>query len=151
MAGLAVSASSLDAENNDLRKHICKLEAQLYTVKSYVNREVSVLTNKIESISNGFEKLLSNDFQLTLKKNTLLRKEKSKIEILKQNMSFLQNELLSKNEIIKLLMGKQSSVLYTMPKNSSPSENDSLIQRQSLHHLQPQSGQRDIHSRFQQS
>ena len=60
-------------------------------------------------------------------------------------MSFLQNELLSKNEIIKLLMGKQSSVLYTMPKNSSPSENCSLIQRQSLHHLQPHSGQRDIH------
>ena len=83
-------------------------------------------------------KWLSIDFEKK-KKNTFLGKEKSKIEILQQNMSFLQNELLSKNEIIKLLMGKQSSVLYTMPKNSSPSENCSPIQRQSLHHVQPQS------------
>ena len=45
----------------------------------------------------------------------------------------------------------QSSVLYTMPKNSSTSENYSPTQRQSLHRLQPQSEQHDIHSRFQQS
>ena len=40
----------------------------------------------------------------------------------------------------------QSSVLYTMPKDSSTSENYSLTQRQSLHHEQL-----EIHSRFQQS
>ena len=45
----------------------------------------------------------------------------------------------------------QSLVLYPMPKNSSTSENYSPTQRQSLHHLQPQSKQRDIYSRFQQS
>ena len=45
----------------------------------------------------------------------------------------------------------QSSVLYTMPKNSSTSENYSPTQRQSLHHLQPQSEQLNIHSYFQQS
>ena len=76
-------------------------------------------------------------------------KEKSKIEILQQIMTFLQNELLSKNEIIKSLMEIQSSVLYTIQKNSSTSENYSPTQRQALHHLQPQSKQRDIHSRFQ--
>ena len=38
-----------------------------------------------------------------------------------------------------------------MPKNSSTSENYSPNQRQSLHRLQPQSEQCDIHSRFQQS
>ena len=99
------------------------------------------MTNKIESISNDFEKRI----------NTLQGKEKSKIEILQQNMTFLQNELLSKNEIIKSLMEIQSSVLYAMPKSPSTSENYSPTQRQSLHHLQPQSEQRDIHSRFQQS
>ena len=66
-------------------------------------------------------------------------------------MTFLQNELLSKNEIIKSLMEIHSSVFYTMPKNSLTSENYSPIQRQSLHHLQPQFEQRNIHSRFQQS
>ena len=52
-------------ENNDLRKHISKLEAQLYAIKSYVNCQVSILTNKTESISNDFEKRI----------NTLLGKE----------------------------------------------------------------------------
>ena len=57
-----------NCENNDLRKHISKLEAQLSAVKSYVNCEVSILTNKIENISNEFEK----------KMNTLLGKENNK-------------------------------------------------------------------------
>ena len=101
------------------------------------------MTNKIESISNDFEKRI----------NTLLGKEKSKLEILQENMTLLQNELLCKNEIIKWLLEIQSSVLYTMPKNTSTSENYSPAQRQSLHHLQPQSEQRDVdvHSRFHQS
>ena len=114
-----------NCENNDLRKHISKLEAQLYAIKSYVNCEVSILTNKIESISNDFEKRI----------NTLLGKEKSKLEILQQNMTLLQNELLSKNEIIKSLIEIQSSILYTMPKNTSTSENYSPTQPQSLYHL----------------
>ena len=95
-----------NCEKNDLRKHISKLEAQLSAVKSYVNCEVSILTNKIESISNDFEQRINN----------LLGKEKSKLEILQQNMTLLQNELLSKNEIIKSLIEIQSSILYTMPK-----------------------------------
>ena len=47
----------------------------------------------------------------------------------------------------------QSSVLYTMPKINSTSENYSPTQCKSLHHLQPQSEQRDVdvHSRFEQS
>ena len=58
-----------NCENNDLRKHICKPEAQLSTIKSYVNCEVSILTDKIGSISNDFEKRIS----------TLPGKENSKI------------------------------------------------------------------------
>ena len=83
-----------NCENDDLKKHISKLEARLSAVKSYVNCEVSILTNKIESISNDFEKRI----------NTLLEKEKSKLEILQQNMILLQNESLSKNKIIKSLI-----------------------------------------------
>ena len=132
-----------NCENNDLKKHISKLEAQLSAIKSYINCEVSVLTNKIESISNDFKQRI----------NTLLGKEKSKIEILQQNMTFLKNELLSKNEIIKSLMEIQSFVLHTMPKNTFTSEYYSPTQRQSLRYLQSQSEQRDVdvHSRFQRS
>ena len=130
-----------NCENNDLKKHISKLEAHLSAIKSYINCEVSILTKKIESISNYFEKRIT----------TLLGKEKSKLEILQQNMTLLQNEL-SKNEIIKSLIEIQSSILYRMPKNTSTSENYSHTQSQSLHHLLPQSEQRDAdaHSRCQQ-
>ena len=83
----------------------------------------------------------------------MLGKEKSKTEILQQNMTLLQNKLLSKNEIIKSLMEIQLSVLYTIQKNTSKSENYGPTQRQSLDHLQPLPEQRDVdvHSRFQQS
>ena len=89
-------------ENNDLNKHISKLEARLSAIKRYINCEVSILTNKIESISNDFEKRIT----------TLLGKEKSKSKILQQNMTLLQSELLPKNEIIKSLIEIQSSILY---------------------------------------
>ena len=94
-----------NCENNDLKKHISKLEAQLSAIKSYINCEVSILTNKIESISNDFEKRIK----------TLLGKEKSKLEILQQNMALLQNELLSKNGVKKSIIEIQFSILYTMP------------------------------------
>ena len=61
-----------NCENNDLRKRICKLEAQLSIIKSYVNCEVLILTNITESISNDFEKRIS----------TFQGKEKSKIGVL---------------------------------------------------------------------
>ena len=94
-----------NCENNDLKKHISKLEAQLSAIKSYMNFEISILTNKIESISNDFEKRIK----------ALLGKEKSKLEILQQNMALLQNELLSKNGVKKSIIEIQFSILYTMP------------------------------------
>ena len=60
-----------NCENNDLRKHICKLEAQLPAIKSYVNCEVSILTNKIESISNEFENY-STIYNLSLNNVTFI-------------------------------------------------------------------------------
>ena len=94
-----------NCENNDLKKHISKLEAQLSAIKSYMNFEISILTNKIESISNDFEKRIK----------ALLGKEKSKLEILQQNMALLQNELLSKNGVKKSIIEIKFSILYTMP------------------------------------
>ena len=62
----------------NVRKYICKLEAQLCAIKSYVNCKFSILTYKIESISNDCLKII----------NSLLEKEKRKIGFLKQNMTF---------------------------------------------------------------
>ena len=45
-----------NCQNNDLKMHISKLEAQVSAIKIYVNCEVLILTNKIESISNDFDK-----------------------------------------------------------------------------------------------
>ena len=48
-----------NCETNNLKKHICKLEAQLSAIQSYVNWVVLILTNKCESISNDFEKRIN--------------------------------------------------------------------------------------------
>ena len=68
-----------NCKTSNLRKHICNLEAQLSVIKSYVNCEISILTNKIESVSNDFEKTIK----------VLQGKQNSNIEILKQNNAFL--------------------------------------------------------------
>ena len=62
----------------------------------------------IESISNEFRKRI----------NILHGKENSNKEILKQNIAFLQNELSSKNEIIKSLIEIQFILL--LPKGIYP-------------------------------
>ena len=63
-----------NCENNDLRKQICQHEAQLSSIKSYVNCDVSILTNRTESILNEFEKRI----------NFLQGKEKNKIKHFKK-------------------------------------------------------------------
>ena len=67
-----------------------------------------IITSAIETI-RGKSKRPDIDSEKRI--NIFQGKEKSEIEILQQNMTFLQIELLSKNEIIKLLMKMQSSVL----------------------------------------
>ena len=49
-----------NCKTNNLRKHICKLEIyHLSAIKGYFNCKVSILTNKIEYISNDFEKRIN--------------------------------------------------------------------------------------------
>ena len=63
-----------NCENNDLRKQICQHEAQLSYIKSYVNCEVSILTNRTESILDEFGKRI----------NFLQGKERNKIKLFKR-------------------------------------------------------------------
>ena len=81
-----------------------QIEAQLSALKSYVNCEISSLHSKIESISQSL--------QVTLK--VFQERENKTNEIFHQNMTFLQNELLTKNEIIKSLTETQTTILEAL-------------------------------------
>ena len=130
----------INYETKNLRKHIYKLESENCL------QWKAMLTVRFQSWLTK-----SNPFKWLWKKDKhFVEKRKINREFLKQNIAFLQNELSSINEITKLLMEMQWSVLYTIPKNSSTFENYNHTQCKSLHHLQPQSEQREIHARFQQ-
>ena len=77
-----------------------KLEAELSGIKSCIKYEFSNLTQKIGSVKQNVYETLKDIEQRV--KNT---------KILKDHLLFLQNELISKNEIIKSLMDTQSAAV----------------------------------------
>lgn len=77
-----------------------KLEAELSSIKSYIKCEISILTQKIDSVKQNVYETRKDKEQRV--KNT---------EILKDHLLFLQNELSSKYEITESLMDTQSAVL----------------------------------------
>ena len=83
------------------RSKISKIEAQLIALKSYVKYETSPLHSKIESTSQRL--------QVTLK--VFQERENKTNEIFLRNTTFSQNELLTKNEIIKSLNETETAIL----------------------------------------
>ena len=82
---------------NSSKNDILKVEAQLSALKSYVNCELSILRDQIESFTEYTKMLLSH--------------ENRNIDALHDNIAFLQNESTEKNKIIKSLMETQTAVL----------------------------------------
>ena len=82
-----------------------KIEAQLSSLKSYVSCEIFSLYSQIKSISQVSLQVILKVFQ---------ERETKINEIFHQNMTFLQNELLTKNEIIKSLSKAQTSILEAL-------------------------------------
>ena len=74
--------------------------------------------NKIDRIIETFNKTISNF-------------EAKPYEILQDNIEFLQNELRSKDEIIKPLMENQTAVLENLPLSKPPqqTENNTSFQK----------------------
>ena len=70
-----------------IEKNTLKIEAQLSILKSYVDCGPSALTSKIDVFPNSINIFLSD----------LQNKERSQIEVLKKNITFLQNEIKSKD------------------------------------------------------
>ena len=86
-----------------------KIEAQLIAMKSYIKCEISNIGQKIKSLCECF--------------NGVKETEKSN-EVLQKNVTFLQNELIKKDEIIKSLLETQTSILETVLKPSVEEEKE---------------------------
>ena len=81
-----------------------KIEALITALKSYVSCEISMIHDKLTSFCEHINKKLSN----------LNYRGDKHLESLQDNISFLQKELLTKNEIIKSLTETQTVVLDTI-------------------------------------
>ena len=97
-----------------------KLEVQFSAIKSYVIREISALVQKIEQISESLNNLKQND-----NRNT---------DMLKNNISFLKQELRSKDELIKSLMDPQIMVFETISKQNQFKRLDENLRNVLQHH-----------------
>ena len=96
-----------DINNPTRRNNAWKYEAKISALKSYVQCKLSILHNKIDRFMETFNKTISNF-------------ETKPYEILQDNIEFLQNELRSKDEIIKTLMETQTAVLENLPLSKPP-------------------------------
>ena len=136
------------------QKNILKIEAQLWALKSYVDCELSALASKIDFFSDSVKNTLS-DLQDK-------EQEDSQIEVLKKNITLLQNEIKSKDTIIESLLETQKTLTKHLsnqiPKSFPSIENHSqqqLRQHQDYyqHHRQHQRqySQDQAHLHLQQS
>ena len=94
-------------------------------LKIHVKCELSTLANKTEKMSLNLWKMVDAQ-QESVNKN---------VELLQQNISYLQKELTSKNEIIKSLLDVQSTLIESLNK---PTVNEFRIPRPTM---EPQQNQ----------
>ena len=127
-----------------------KIEALITALKSYVSCEMSMINVKLTSFCEHMNKAIGN----------FNNREDKNLESLQDNISFLQKELLMKNEIIKSLTETQSVVLDTIStlqrmlianKNSSDApETPSNTALVTHHHHQQQQQQQQQQQHQQQ-
>ena len=74
------------------------MEAKVSALKGYIDCEISILNSKVDQFIESFKETTKIE-----------KRESSSIEILQENIRFLQKELLAKNDLIKPLMETQSA------------------------------------------
>ena len=82
-----------------LTKHSDK--AKFSALKFYIDCEISILNSKADQFIESLKETITK----------IEKRESSSIEILQQNIHFLQKELLAKNDLIKSLMETQTVAL----------------------------------------
>ena len=70
------------------------MEAKLFALKGYIDREISILKSKVDKFVESLKEAITK----------IEKCDSSSIEILQENIHFLQKELLAKNDLIKPLM-----------------------------------------------
>ena len=87
---------------SSLTKHSDKafmnMEAKVSALKGYIDCEISILNSKVDQFIESFKETTKIE-----------KRESSSIEILQENIRFLQKELLAQNDLIKHLMETQSA------------------------------------------
>ena len=83
------------------KKAFMNMEAKFSALKGCIDCEISILNSKVD--------LFINSLKLTITK--IEKRESNNIEILLENIRFLQKELLAKNDLIKSLMETQTAAL----------------------------------------
>ena len=90
---------------SSLTKHSDKafmnMEAKFSALKAYIDCEISVLNSKVDLFIDSLKETITKIEKL----------ESNNIEILQENIRFLQKELLAKNNLIKSLMETQTVAL----------------------------------------
>ena len=95
------SSSSINKE--EILSKYLRIEADLSALKSHVKCELLDMMRKMESLING----ASNGYLC------------QSCENMKENLSFLQKELLTKNEFIKSLLETQTAILNSLSNSTS--------------------------------
>ena len=89
------------------QQFINRIEAQMSALKSHMKCELSTVSIKIDPMSEFVNAKINN-----------LNDQQKFIETLRENMKFLQMELQTKNDVIKNLLDKQSTVTFKKSKQS---------------------------------
>ena len=90
--------SSSFVKIEEILPKVLRVEANLLALRSYIKYELSDMNRKMESLTNG----ISDGFRCQFCEN------------LKENLSFLQKELLAKDEFMKSLLETQTAILNSL-------------------------------------
>ena len=80
------------------------MEAKLFALKDYIDCQISILNSKVELFIDSLKETITK----------IEKRESSNIEILQENIRFLQKELLTKNDLVKSLMQTQTVALQAI-------------------------------------
>ena len=116
------------------------MDAKFSALKGYIDCEISVLNSKVELFIDSLKE----------KTTEIEKRESNNTEILQENIRFLQNELLAKNDLIKSLMETQTVALEAITnlkeKLQAQQEFSNISYKQQIQ--QHHQGQQNNHQKF---